>query len=231
MVPEPGDRILLWSLSVTDAYTLESCGWFHPDSFGSLHVSVSEFVRAQLDTFYAGHSEYFNLAEYPDLVEQLLPSEMPIFRAAAGVPEDANLGSIADFDTFRGLRHVIPRRLECSSLEELELAADLFNWTIDSGLFLSGTDSRGAIRVGPICQVAPFVLHRILSRLPCGAKPSDGTFPVLQSDFERRFFPLAPVLIMLNEAVESENWTQNELAPKLFCWIVDSYELCLEREA
>ena len=54
---------------------------------------------------------------------------------------------------------------------------------------------------------------------------------MLQSDFERRFFPLAPVLIMLNEAVESENWTQNELALKLFCWIADSYKLSLEREA
>lgn len=231
MVPELADRILLWYLSNSDAYTLEGCDWFSRDSLASLRTSISEFIRTQFDVFYAAYSENFNLAEYPDVLAQLQPSEIPIFRAAAGVPDDCDAGSVADFDSFEGMRNVIFHRLEYSSLEGMQLAADLFNWTIDSGLFLSETHAQGVIRVGPICQVGPFVLDRILSRLPCRAKPSDGNLSALQSDFERRFFPLVPVLTMLNETVDSGDWTQSELALRISCWIVDSYKLALESEA
>ena len=229
MAPELADRILVWTLSDADAYTLESCDWFNPHALGSLR-SLSDFIHTQLDAFYGAYSEYFNLAEYPDVAEQLQPTEITIFRSAAGVPEDAPSDSIADYGTYHGLRTVILRRLELGTLKGMQLAADLFNWTIDFGLFLSETDAQGVIRVGPVGRVAPFVLERILSRFDRAAWSTNDALPMLRSDFERNLVPVIPVLQMLSETVESADWTRNDLALKMFCWIVDLYKHELERE-
>jgi hypothetical protein len=80
------DRILVWSYSETAAYTLERCDWYSPDSLGDLHFSIAQFIKDQLDLFYAEFSEYFNLADFPDVQEQLEPSEVAVFLKAAGAP-------------------------------------------------------------------------------------------------------------------------------------------------
>jgi hypothetical protein len=102
-----------------------------------------------LDNFYADFSDWFSLAEFPDMEEQLEPSEVMVFLRAAG-----------------GLRGVIRHRLDQRSLDQIKLAAELFNWTIDCGLFLADTSSKAILRVGHVEEVAPFLLEQILHRLP-----------------------------------------------------------------
>ena len=111
------DRILLWSYSNTDAYTLERCEWHAAHSFGHLHVLASQFIGGQLDEFYAEFSEWFNLAEFPNVEEQLQPSELAMFLKAAGAPEDVDFISIENYDCFSGLRAVIRHRLDQRSLD------------------------------------------------------------------------------------------------------------------
>jgi hypothetical protein len=168
--PKLADRILVWSLTDTDAYTLERCDWYGADSFEPLDFSVAQFIRDELDNFYADFSEWFNLAEYPDVLEQLEPSEAAAFRKAAGAPEDTDFSTIGNYDCFSGLCAVIRQRLEQRSLEQIKLAAELFNWTIECGLFLADTKAQAVLRVGSVGEVAPFLLDRILNRLSSNAK-------------------------------------------------------------
>jgi len=114
MAPGLADRILVWSYSDTDACTLESCDWYSADSFGHFRLSASQFIGDQLDLFYAEFSEWFNLAEFPDVEEQLQPSEVAVFLKAAGAPDDADFSSIENYDCFLGLRAVIHYRLDQS---------------------------------------------------------------------------------------------------------------------
>jgi len=101
--------------------TFESCEWYSPDSFGLLHFSASQFIRNQLHEFHAEFSEWFNLADFPDVGEQLEPAEVPVFLKAAGAPDDwtpdpDDASSMGDYDSFSGLRAVIRHRLEQRSL-------------------------------------------------------------------------------------------------------------------
>src|SRR6266851_7185531 len=128
------DRILVWSYSDTEVYTLESCDWYSVDSYEQLHLSASQFIGNQLDIFYAEFSEWFNLAEFPDVEQQLQASEVAVFLQAAGAPDAADFSSIEDCNCFSGLCAVIRQRLVQRSLEQIKLAAELFNWTIARGL-------------------------------------------------------------------------------------------------
>ncbi len=231
MAPELADRILVWSLSDTDAYTLENCGWYGADSFGPLHFSVAQFIQGQLGLFYGLFSECFNLSEFPDVECQLEPSETAAFLKAAGAPDGADFSSIENYDCFSGLCAVIRHRLEQRSLEQIKLAAELFNWTIECGLFLADTKAQAVLRVGSVGEVAPFLLERILNRLPSNAKQRNPAYQVPPSDFEQRFLPLAPVLGMLKETVESADWGQNQLAIRIFFWIADMYKVEVANEA
>ena len=69
----------------------------------------------------------------------------------------------------------------------------------------------------------------------CPPHPHPGfrnpAYRVPQSDFEQQFLPLAPVLGMLKDAVESEDWVQNQLALRIFFWIADMYKVEVENEA
>jgi hypothetical protein len=121
MSPGVSDRILVWSYSNTDAYTLEYCDWYSPSSFEHMQFEVSQFIGDQLDEFYAEFSEWFNLAEFPDVEEQLLPPEKPVFLRAAGAPADVDFGEIENYDSFSGLRAVIRYRLDQRSLEHLTI--------------------------------------------------------------------------------------------------------------
>ncbi len=56
-------------------------------------------------------------------------------------------------------------------------------------------------------------------------------YQALPSDFEQRFLPLAPVLGMLKETVESADWVQDQLALRIFFWIAGTYKLEVENEA
>jgi hypothetical protein len=224
------DRILVWSYSYTDAYTLESCDCYTADSFGHACISVSEFIRSQLSLFYEQFSEWFNLAEFPDVLEQLKPSEVAVFLKTAGAPDGADFGSIESYDCFSGLRAVIRHRLDQRSLEQIKLAAELFNWTIDCGLDRCDTNACAVIKVGSPEEVAPSLLGRILNRLPGDAKRGNSAYQYGPSAFEQRFLPLAPVLTMLKETVESAYWVQNQLALRLFFWIADIYQEEVENE-
>jgi hypothetical protein len=231
MAPGLADRILVWSYSDTDAYTLETCDWYSADSFGHLCLSANQFIGDQLDLFYAEFSEWFNLAEFPDVKEQLQSSELAMFLKEAGAPVDADFSSIENYDRFSGLRAVIRHRLERRSLDQVKLAAELFNWTIDYGLSCCDTNACAVIRVGSAEEVAPFLVERILNRLPNDAKRGNSAYRNLSSAFEQRFLLLAPVLTMLKETVESVDWIQNQLALRLFLWIAEMYKLEVENEA
>jgi hypothetical protein len=225
------DRILVWSYSNTDAYTLESFVWCTAESFEHLHRSVNQYIVEQLEYFYAEFSEWLNLAEFPDVEEQLQPSEVPVFLRAAGAPEAADFSSIENYDCFSGLRAVIRHRLDQQSLEETKLAAELFNWTIDFGLSCCDTKASAITRVGSAQEIAPFLLERILNRLPNDVKQVEPEYQARLSAFEQRFLPLAPALTMLKETVESPDWVQNQLALKLFFWIATMYKLEVESES
>ncbi len=69
------------------------------------------FIEDQLDELYSEFSQCFNLAEFPDVEEQLLPSEVAIFRTEAGAPADVDFSSVENYDCFLGLRAVIRHRL------------------------------------------------------------------------------------------------------------------------
>ncbi|HTQ53178.1 MAG TPA: hypothetical protein VMI94_01890 [Bryobacteraceae bacterium] len=228
MDPEPPDRILVWSYSNTDAYTLEYCDWYTPDSLWHLHFSVSQFINDRLDEFYADFSEWFNMAEFPDVEEQLLPSEAAVFLKGAGAPEGAGIDSIENYDCFSGLCAVIRHRLDQQSLEQIKLAAELFNWTIDFGLFCCDTKARALIRVGSIVEVGPYLLDRILSRLPDKGHQRNPAPQLPRSRFEQRFLPLAPLLTMLKETVDASDWKQNQFAIRILAWIADVYKAEVE---
>ena len=229
--PELADRILVWWYSETAAYTMESCEWYSPDSFGPLSFSVAQFIQGQLNSFYAEFSEYFNLAEFPDVDEQFEPSEAAVFLKAAGAPDDADFSAIENYDCFSGLCAVIRHRLDQRSLEQIKLAAELFNWTIDCGLFCHDTNAHAVIRVGSVEDVAPFLLERILNRLADDAKRGNPAYQAGPSSVEYRFRPLARVVTMLEETVESADWVQNQLALRMFFWIADMYKVETENEA
>ena len=116
-------------------------------------------------------------------------------------------------------------------LSRSSLAAELFNWTIECGLFLADTKAQAVLRVGSVGEVAPFVLDRILNRLSSNATHRNPAYQVPPSDFEQRFLPLAPVLAMLKETVELADWTQNQLALGIFFWIANMYKVEVENEA
>jgi hypothetical protein len=186
--------------------------------------------------FYADFSEWFNSADFPDVEEQLEPSEKAVFLKAAGAPDDwdpgpDNASSMDDYDSFSGLRAVIRHRLDQRSLEQINLAADLFNWTIEFGLFCCDTNAHAVLRVGFVEEVAPFLLERILNRLPDEARQRDPRHRAPPSAFEQRFLPLAPMLTMLRETVGSAGWVQNQLALNLFFWIAEMYKVEVENEA
>jgi hypothetical protein len=231
MTPEMAYRILAWWYSETDVYIQEHCEWFAPASFGHLHFTVAEFITSQLDEFYSGFSEWFNLAEYPDVLEQLEEPEVAVFLKAAGAPHGTDFESIQEYDCFSGLCAVIRRRLDQRSLDQLKLAAELFNWTIEFGLFLCDTTGHATIKVGSAADVAPYLLGRILSRLPDDSRQNDLARQVPPSDFEQRFLPLAPVLTMLDETIESAGWVQNQLALRLVFWVAEMYKAQVENES
>jgi hypothetical protein len=160
----------------------------------------------------------------------LQPSEVAVFLKAAGAPDDADFSSIENYDCFSGLCAAIRQRLDQRSLEEIKLAAELFNWTIDFGLSCCDTNASAVIRVGSAEEVAPFLLERILNRLPDDAKRGAAAYQDRPSAFEQRFLPLAPVLTMLKETVESADWVQNQLALRLFLWIAEMYKVEVENE-
>jgi hypothetical protein len=231
MAVEPADRILVWLYSNTDAYTLERYDSCTPDSFWNPHFFwPSQFIGDELDEFYSDFSEWFNFGEFPDVEEQLLPSETAVFVKRAGAPPDADFSSIKNHDCFAGLCAVIRHRLQQRSLEQVKLAAELFNWTIEFGLFTCDTNACAVVRVGSVDEVAPFLLKRILNRLPNEPQRGRPPYSARLSAFEKRFLPFGPLLTMLDEIMESENWTQNQLAVRIFFWIADMYKGEIDRE-
>jgi len=79
-------------------------------------------------------------------------------KAAGAATEDADFSSIENYDCFSGLCAVIRHRLDQRSLEQIKLAAELFNWTIDFGLDSCDTNAHAVLRVGSVEDVAPFLL-------------------------------------------------------------------------
>ena len=89
----------------------------------SVYFSTSQFIEKELDNFYADFSDWFNLAEYPDIEEQLEPSEVMVFLKAARAPDDTDFSSKKNHDCFSGLREIIRHRLDQRSLDQIKLAA------------------------------------------------------------------------------------------------------------
>ena len=156
--------------------------------------------------------------------------EVAVFLKAVGAPDDADYSSIENYDCFSGLCAVIRHHLDQRSLEQLKLAAKLFNWTIDCGLFLCDTTGHAVIKVGSAADVAPFLLDRVLSRLPDDTRQKNPAHQAPPSDFEQRFLPHAPVLTMLKETVESADWVQNQLALRIVFWVAEMYKAQVEDE-
>ena len=229
MGAELSDRVLAWCLSDTDAYTMEQCEWSSPDSSSLLQFYVAEFIEHQLDSFYAEFSECFNLAEFPDVAEQLRDCEVSTFLASAGAPADADVSSIED-DCFFGLRGVIRSCLKQGGLRQLKRAAELFNWTIDCGLFNAETHCRAEVRVGSVEEVAPFLLDRIVGRTLSSADDENTAHLHSEQSFEKRFLPVIPVLRMVKDALSAPDLGSNRLALEILFWIAGIYKVQLEKE-
>jgi hypothetical protein len=227
---ELADRTLVWSYRDINGDTLESCYSYNSDQFGDLHFAASQFIGDQLDQFYAEFSEWFNLADFPDVVEQMEASEVPVFIRVAGFVEDDD-SSTEYCDSFSGLRAVIRRRVDQFSFEQIKMAAALFNWTIDFGLDLCDAQASAEIRIGSVEEVAPLLLKRILNRLPDDRMLGNAADHTSPTCVVQRFLPLVPVLTMLKETIESPGWVQNQLALQLFFWIAEMYRVELENEA
>ncbi len=125
----------------------------------------------------------------------------------------------------------IRHRLDQQSLEQIKLAAELFNWTIDFGLFCCDTKACAVIRIGSVVEVGPDLLERILSRLPDEGHRRNPALQLPPSRFEQRFLPLAPLLTMLKETVDASDWDQNQLAIRILAWIANIYKAEVEGEA
>lgn len=120
-----------------------------------------------------------------------------------GAPENADFQSIKNYDCFAGLCAVIRHRLGQQSLERIKQAAELFNWTIEFGLFCCDTKARTELRVGSVVEVGPVLLDRILNRLPDEDQQRNPASEFPPTRLEQRFLPLAPLLTMLKESVEA----------------------------
>jgi hypothetical protein len=229
MNSELNDLILVWSLSATDAYTLERCDWYSVDSF-QLHCSVAQFIRDQLDLVYSQFSEWLNLAEFPDAVEQLRKDEIGLFLKAAGAPDGSDRCGIEHYDCFAGLRAVILDRLEKGTPEQMKMAAELFNWTIECGLFPSETNARAEIRLGATAEVAPFIVQRILERTYAASRLECYAPEVLRTPFMQRFLPLVPMLMILKEGLEADEGIEKCISLRILRWVIDMYKVEIEKE-
>ncbi len=154
----------------------------------------------------AEESESLSNPETSALSASDLPRKLPDRRlfAHCSTSSDSGASSVpGEVHRFSGLFAVIRHRLDQRSLDQLKLAAELFKWTIEFGLFLCDTTGHATIKVGSGADVAPCLLGRILSPLPDDSGQKNPARQVPPSDFEQRFLPLAPVLTMLNETIES----------------------------
>lgn len=75
------------------------------------------------------------------------------------------------------------------------------------------------------------MLDRILHRLPTIDKQRNPAYLHPPSGVEKRFLPLARLLTMLQDTVESADWVQNQLALRIFFWIADMYKVEVDNEA
>ena len=105
--PRLRDRVLVWSLSDTDAYTLECLDWYDAGSLSNVQILTAQFIEGQLDLFGGLFGESFSLAEYPDVLDQLQPPEIALFLKAADAPEDTDFSSVGDYDCYSGLCSII----------------------------------------------------------------------------------------------------------------------------
>jgi hypothetical protein len=146
---------MVWSYSYLEGETFETLDWYSPESILDMSFSVAQIIEAQLYAFYGQFSECFNLADFPDVLYYLPPSERPLFLSAAGVPVDTDAHSVGNYDCFSGLCAVIRHRIKQRSLEQVKSAAELFNWTIDFGLLTCETKSSAVVKVGSVAEVGP----------------------------------------------------------------------------
>jgi hypothetical protein len=218
------DQAIVWAHSDTAAFNYEFCDWFRSDSIAQLHTAATTLINDQLHELYAQFSEELNLAEFPDVEEQLSPSEAAVFRKAAGAHLDTDSQRLEHSDCFTGLCTVIRQRLEQPSLAQIKGAAELFNWTMDSGLACCDGNPNAIVRVGNVKEVAPFLFERILYCVHHEAAFRASTHQDQMSGVEQRFGSMVPLLTMLRGCFESGDSVGNELAIKLFFWIAEKYQ-------
>ena len=155
---------------------------------------------------------------------------MEIFLRGAGVPDDADINSIENYDCFSGLRSVIRHRLDQWSLDQVKAAAELFNWTVDFGLSNCDERATAVVEIGTVEKMAPLLLNRILDELPDDSGENSQVERGILSGIGGRFLPFAPVLRIPNDTVSSAGWIQNQLALRLFFWTAEIYKAELQNE-
>ncbi len=226
MTSPRADDIVVWGYCKTNVSTLEICEWHDSLSFERLQTSVAQFIEYALRELYADFSEWFNLAEYPDVLETFDPSEKAVFLRAAGAPDDIADFDLGNCDCFSGLLAVIRQQLASRSISQLREAAKLFNWTVESGLFLCDSDAGATVYLGYPSEVAPLLLDRIGSQVRETVPGWRGP-----SEIEKKFIPISPMLPMLKEAFESQDPGEKVLAVKLLYWVCGLYQDALENDA
>ena len=207
----------------------ETFEWVHSYDSNNillLQAELRQAIENDLSIVYDNYSEWFNLAEYPDVEEQLDVSEIPLFRRAAGVDPDAEECVYGIGDEYDGLRAVIMHRLGSSDFARLESAARLFNWTIECGLDLcDASGSPGClVRIGRLPEFASFLLDRVRGRV-ASAHGSSGGEP---DAFERRFGPLLPAIEALQKELDTAKGLWNDLSIALFTCIYRLYAAAIE---
>lgn len=213
------DRLAVWSYLDTDSYSRQTFSTFNPSSPNQLQFEVTDLIEEHIRTLYNDYSEWFNLAEYPDVYEQLEASEMPIFLKAAGAPADwtpdlENQSCYEDFDSGDGLVAVIRHRLQQRSPESLKAAIKLYDYLVEFGLFLCDSRYSAGIRMGTLAELAPYLTDRIIDEVTERKKVS------MLSESSA---PLLDILKTLKVAFECPRLFEIDLAIRIFLDIAPHY--------
>ncbi len=228
MQPINADRIFLWARSETHYSQIEFCQSYCPSSFSRLHHDASEFIFSQLDEFYREFCDWIHLADFPDVEEQISPSELLILPTVFSLASSEDLSKNRSSDCFSALCAVIRHRLNQQSLEGLIQAAHLFNYTIEYSVFGCDTNPWSILIIGSADVVAPAFLDHLSNSLDSTSKADDSEDQVVKHKPQWGLIPAPSILQILARTVESESLLNNDASLQLFNLVFNSYQAFLQ---
>lgn len=228
MQPINADQIFLWARSETHFSQIEFCESYSPSSFSRLQHDASEFILWQLDEFYQEFCDWIQLADFPDVEEQFLPSEEPLLASIAGLASAKDHSEKPSSECFSALCGVIRHRLNQQTIQGLIQAANLFNYTIEYGVWDCVGNPYSILIIGSADAVAPALLDHLSKAND--TLPNDINGVAQRDQFQSRWdlLPVTPILQILISTVEAESLSQNTAALQLFNLVFQSYRAFLQ---